>query len=168
MGENNHSNDSYKLLTLSELSQQEPEVYGKLLIKCEWQTEYDFAFLHKEGEELPGIIKDLLEMAGKWPDKYGKLLVSIKLQLSKKGPLCNETRVRPWKSSKEGKTEIYEFKSSAGLGLRLFFFFHEEKVIVCTHAWVKDNEKKKKEQSRQFEHAAMLRALFVENDANDN
>ena len=62
MGEDKHSNDLYKLLTLSELYQQAPEVYKKLLIKHEWQKEHDFAFAHKEGDELPGVGKTLLEM----------------------------------------------------------------------------------------------------------
>ena len=164
MGERDNFNDSYKLLMLSELSQQAPEIYKKLLIKCEWQTEYHFAFLQKRGEEVPDVIKDLLKMRSKWSDKYDRLLESIKLQLGQRAVVCNEKRVRPWKSSKEEQGDIFEFKSSAGLGLRLFFFFHDEYAVVCTHGWVKDNEKRKQEQSRVFELAAKLRAMFLRNN----
>jgi putative component of toxin-antitoxin plasmid stabilization module len=91
---------------------------------------------------------------------YRKLVASIKLQLEERDIVANKNRVRPWKSDNVGRNQIYEFKSSAGLGFRLFFFIHEEEVVICTHGWEKDNEKSKTKQDQQFSRAEKYRFLF--------
>ena len=152
---------THSLLTLSDLSRVSKEIYDKLQIQCEWQTVYELAFLKRNDKPLPDVVKELLVMRSKCPDKYKQLLVSIKLQLGQREVLANDKRVKPWKTTKDVNNEIYEFKSSAGLGLRLFFFFHNDHAIVCTNAWVKDNEKNKKMQTRQFEQASRDRVQFL-------
>ncbi len=150
-------------MRLSKLKELLPEVYNKLLLKCEWQTGHTLAFLTKENtEEIPEVIKQLLEMRKRDESKYKKLVVSIRLQLERRDVLANPNRVRVWRNDTAGNNQIYEFKSSAGLGFRIFFFLHNEDILVCTHAWVKDNEKSKEQQNQQFIRAERFRILFEE------
>ncbi len=143
---------------LSDLEKHLPEIYDRLLVKCEWQKEHELAFLKKEGTvELPEVVKNLLEMRKQDNNKYKKLVASIQLQLGQKEVVTNIRRVRPWKNKNAGSNQIYEFKSSAGLGFRLFFFFHNGNIIICTHGWVKTSEKDTKLQDQQFRRANKLR-----------
>ena len=54
---------TYGYIGLSDFKVLKPEVYEKLLLKCEWQKEHELAFLIKEGiDELPEVVKTLLAM----------------------------------------------------------------------------------------------------------
>ena len=151
----------YGYIGLSDLKKHLPEIYDRLLVKCEWQKEHELAFLKKEGtDELPEVIKNLLVMRKLDGEKYKKLVASIQLQLGQKEVVTSSSRVKPWKSNNAGSNKIYEFKSSAGLGFRLFFFFHNGDIIICTHGWVKNNEKDTKQQDQQFRRAETMRILL--------
>ena len=152
---------TYGYIGLSDLRKLLPEVYEKLLLKCEWQKEHELAFIKRKGTDaLPEVIKNLLEMRKQDGEKYKKLVASVKLQLEQKDVVTNRNRVRPWRADDADDNRIYEFKSSAGLGFRLFFFFHNGVILICTHGWVKNNEKDKKQQDMQFRRAEKLRSLF--------
>ena len=157
---------------LSELEQLAPEVYSKLLIKCEWQKAYELSFLAKADDAgCPDVVKSLLKMRKEYPNKYERLLESIKLQLEQTAVVANERRVRSWHIN--GKVirpeeEIYEFKSSSGLGLRLFFFFTKGTIVVCTHGWIKNNEKDTKLQGIEFDRANNMRRDYLEGEDNDD
>ena len=158
-------NKTYGYIGLSDLKELLPEIYDRLLVKCEWQKEHELAFLKKEGtDELPEVIKNLLEMRKLDIYKYKKLVASIQLQLGQKDVVTSSSRVRPWKNNSAGSNQIYEFKSSAGLGFRLFFFFHNGNMIICTHGWVKNNEKDTIQQDQQFRRADTLRILWEKYD----
>ena len=162
----------FRLLMLSELEQLTPEIYSKLLIKCEWQKAHELSFLARADDAgCPDVVRDLLKMRKMYPDKYERLVESVKLQLEQIDVVANEKRVRPWHVKgmpMRPEDEIYEFKSSAGLGLRLFFFLVKGRIVVCTHGWIKNNEKDTNLQGVEFARANNMRRDYLEGeDGND-
>ena len=87
-------------------------------------------------------------------------MANIQLQLAQKDVVTNPSCVRPWKTDNADANQIYEFKSSSGLGFRIFFFLHNENILICTHEWVKNNEKDTKRQTFQFACAEKMRILL--------
>lgn len=153
------SKPTEQIVTLDTLAQKHTDVFNKLLIKQEWQKQYKIAFVSKK-DVIPDVIFDLLTFRKNNQVLYDKLLVSIKLQLGQKAVVLNPNRVKRGTRN----NEIYEFKSSAGLGYRLFFYFSNNSIIVCTNAWNKNNEVDTKSQDKEFDKANTLRIKISDNN----
>lgn len=147
-------------VTLDDITKKYGEkLVSALLLKTSWQKHYRIVFLYKKinslKETIPQAISDMLDMRKNNAPKYERLLESIKLQLEQKEVVRNQNRI------KRGDPQqfIYEFRSSAGAGLRLFFFF-EGDMVVCTHGWIKDKFAPKI-QDREFRKADTQRISYL-------
>ena len=134
------------------LNDLDEEILGKLLIKSEWQDKYCLAFFCRANEPIPNVVTELLKFRLRHPREYRGLITSIKTQLAQEDVVRNTKRVRqgtPYEN-------IYEFKSGTVPGIRLFFFFDADEIIVCTHAWWKAKESRQ-EQNKEFQKADKMR-----------
>lgn len=122
-----------------------------------WQTVYKLHFI-LEGDNNIESISDLIEMRGKSKFGYKKLLNTIKMQLGNKEWLQSGKRISPGKLYKE----IYEMKSPCGDQCRLFTFRFEDKIIVATHGWWKNSNRK--QQTAQFKKADEIRKQLLQQE----
>jgi phage-related protein len=80
-------------------------------------------------------------------------LAALLTETAEKGPLHNDTKFKDL----PGSDELYEFKTTGGL--RLFCFWDDGSLIICTHGYIKGSQKTPK---REIERAEQMRKAYLE------
>lgn len=132
-----------------------PEKFG---IKEESQTEYKLRAL-MINKKVP-VIQEMKNIMKKDKKDFGKLIKNLKMQLGSKEILRNPKKVQIGKN--KDQENIIEIKSTRGYS-RLFGFFWDEELIICTNTYWKTTSKKGKQNkaNKAFNKAVEIRNLFI-------
>ncbi|MBI5688308.1 MAG: type II toxin-antitoxin system RelE/ParE family toxin [Verrucomicrobia bacterium] len=99
-------------------------------------------------DEQNALLEFLNDQNEAMPDETAKLMRLLD-NAAKSGPPRNEEKCRPLQDG------IFEFKTRGGI--RVFWFYDRDKLIICTHGFVK---KKQKTPPKEIERALKLKKLY--------
>jgi len=114
-------------------------------------------YFHAKGEDCP-LVGFLLD-AGKYKNEKLKML-SLLDHVSTNGPRRRDD------FSKHLSGHIFEFKRGPknGAKIRILYFYDENKIIICTHVFMKREETPQK----KIKEAEKIRSKYIEAKKNGN
>ncbi len=123
------------------------------------QTEWKIQCLsHKErnGETVSPALDGLDQWRRKEKTEFGKLFRSIQYAGKNKFHL-NQDRIR----QDERKRGGYEIKSTHCKCRLMFFYYQEQRTLICTNTYWKERNSKKRDQDQAFKLCADLKEKYL-------